>query len=190
MTEKEKMLAGEYYNAMCSDLIAERELAGELLYEFNLLQPSMKEKHTELIRQLFGSVKENFTIVRPFFCDYGYNIHIGNNFFANTNCTFLDEARITIGDNVLLGPNVGLYTAEHPHDIERRNKAIEYSRPITIGNNVWIAGGVTIVGGVTIGDNAVIGAGSVVTRNIPANVVAVGNPCRAIKEIPDSSSIF
>ena len=122
-------------------------------------------------------------IEQPFHCDYGYNIEIGENFYANVNCVVLDEAKVKFGDNVFVAPNCGFYTAGHPIDAAERNKGLEYARPITVGDNVWIGAGVTVLPGVTIGDNCVIGAGSVVVKDIPANCIAVGNPCKVIKTI-------
>lgn len=183
-TEKEKMLDGELYNAMDPVLYAERIRAKELLYDYNHTRPSEKEIRERILRELLGSTGDNFLIEQPFNCDYGYNIRVGENFYANVGCTILDVAPVTIGDNVMLAPNVNIYTAGHPLDAEIRNSGLEYAYPVNIGNNVWIGGNVTIVPGVTIGDNTVIGAGSVVTKDIPANVVAVGNPCRVVREIP------
>ena len=128
---------------------------------------------------------EGGTIVSPFFCDYGYNIHIGANFFSNTNLTILDGAKVEIGDNVFIGPNVGIYTAEHHLNAAKRVEGIEFAYPISIGNDVWIGGGTTILAGVKIGDGSVIGAGSVVTKDIPEGVVAVGVPCRVLKKIEE-----
>lgn len=122
---------------------------------------------------------------QPFYCDYGYNIEIGENFYANMNCVILDEAKVTFGDNVFIAPSCGFYTAGHPLDVEQRNRGLEYARPIRVGNNVWIGAQVCVLPGVTIGDNTVIGAGSVVNRDIPANVIAAGNPCRVIREITE-----
>lgn len=182
-TEREKILQGESYNAPCDELIKERNYAKELLYECNMLRPSETQKRTGIIDQLFDSVKNKFLIEQPFRCDYRYNIHIGENFYANMGCTILDEAAVTFGNNVLLAPNGSIYTAGHPIDVGLRNAGQEYALPVTIGNNVWIEGDVVIVHGVTIGDNSIIGAGSVVTKSIPANVIAVGNPCRVIKAV-------
>ena len=128
---------------------------------------------------------KEFYIEPPFHCDYGYNISIGQNFYSNYNCTILDCAQVTIGNNVLFGPNVSLFTAGDPIHPAPRNEGIEYAFPITIGNNVWIGGGVIVNPGITIGDNVVIGSGSVVTKDIPSNVIAVGNPCKVLKEITD-----
>ena len=136
-----------------------------------------------IIRTLFGSTKQEFLIEQPFYCDYGYNIHIGENFYCNVNCVILDAAPVTFGNNVFIAPNCGFYTAGHPFDVNLRNQGLEYAKPITIGNNVWIGAQVCVLPGVTIGDNCVIGAGSVVTKNIPDNSLAVGNPCRVIRTL-------
>lgn len=184
MSEKEKMLAGEMYDANYDkELIKERENAKEVCYDYNNLRPSKIEERRELLKKLLGKTKENFLIEQPFVCDYGYNIEIGENFYANHNLTILYANKVKFGDNVFIAPNCGFYTAGHPLDAETRNKGLEYAKPIEIGNNVWIGGNVIVLPGVKIGDNAVIGAGSVVNKDIPANVVAVGNPCKVIKEI-------
>ena len=185
MTEKEKMLSGKPYKGFNDELVKERQYAKEVLYDFNLLRPSEIGKRNELIQRLLGRVGKEFYIEPPFRCDYGYNISVGKNFFSNYNCTILDCAQVTIGNDVLFGPNVSLFTAGHPVHPEPRNEGIEYAFPITIGNNVWIAGGVVVNPGITIGDNVVIGSGSVVTKDIPSNVIAVGNPCKVLKEISD-----
>lgn len=177
------MLSGELYNAADEELKEERAQAREVVHRYNQLMPSQADERMALIRGLLGSVGDSFNIGQGFHCDYGYNIHIGRNFYCNVNCVFLDTATIRIGDDAFLGPNVGLYAAEHPTDVETRNKAIEYANPITIGDNVWIGGNTVVLGGVTIGNNSVIGAGSVVTRDIPDNVIAVGNPCKVVKQI-------
>lgn len=182
-TEKEKMLDGELYLATCNTLADDRMAAKEMLFMYNNLRPSEMDKRNELLRNLLGSTGKEFLIEQPFRCDYGYNIYIGENFYANVGCTILDEARVRFGDNVLLAPHVSIYTAGHPENIELRNAGIEYARPVTVGNNVWIGGSVVIVPGVTIGDNSIIGAGSVVTKDIPANVVAVGNPCKVLRPV-------
>lgn len=183
MTEKEKMLSGELYKAWDEELKKDRLTCRELLYEFNLSRPTEREEKKQFIQKLLGSEGEDSWIEAPFHCDYGYNIHAGKEFFANFNCVILDCAKVTIGDNVLLAPNVGIYTATHPLDDEVRASGLEMAYPITIGNRVWIGANAIILPGVTIGDNAVIGAGSVVTKDIPANVVAAGNPCRVLREI-------
>ena len=184
MTEKDKMLAGELYDANYNkNLEKERERAKDLCYEFNKLKPSDREKQNELLNKLFGKTKGTFRVEQPFMCDYGYNIEIGENFYSNHNLIILDPNKVIFGDNVFIAPNCSFYTAGHPLDYETRNKGLEYAKPIKVGNNVWIGGNVVVLPGVTIGDNAVIGAGSVVTKDIPSNVVAVGNPCKVIKEI-------
>lgn len=174
----------EYYN-LTDDLDMQKKhlYAQRLCHEYNLLDPGEFTKRNEIIKKLFSGIGENFTIEQPFHCDYGYFITIGDNFYANYNLTILDTAKVTIGNNVFLGPSVNLYPATHPLDVERRNKNLEKGVPITIGNNVWIGGNTTILPGVSIGDNTVIGAGSVVTKNIPSNVLAVGNPCKVIKKL-------
>ncbi|WP_315119344.1 sugar O-acetyltransferase [uncultured Clostridium sp.] len=185
MTEKEKMLSGKPYKSFGEELLGERQHAKEMIFEFNSLRPNEIEKRNEIIKKLLGKTSENFFIEPPFRCDYGYNISIGENFYSNYNCTILDCAKVTIGDNVLFAPNVSLFTAGHPIHFEPRNEGFEYAFPITVGNNVWIGGGVIVNPGITIGDNVVIGSGSVVTKDIPSNVIAVGNPCKIIREITE-----
>lgn len=187
-TEKEKMLSQEYYICWDEELTEERERAKDLLFEFNKLKPSERKERNQIIKKLFHTVGENAWIESPFNCDYGYNITIGDNFYANTNCTILDCAKVTIGNNVLIGPNVSLYTPNHAIDADERKAGYERSLPITIGDNVWIGGSVTIVPGVTIGDNAIIGAGSVVTKDIPAKVIAAGVPCRVMRPITEKDN--
>ena len=189
MTEKEKILNQEYYISWDKELVEERDKAKDLLFQFNNMKPSRRHERNEIVRKLFGSVGKNPWIESPFGCDYGYNITVGDNFYANTNCTILDCAKVTIGDNVLIGPNVSFYTPNHAMDAEERKAGHERSLPITIGNNVWISGSVTIVPGVTVGDNSIIGAGSVVTKSIPANVVAAGVPCRVIRSITPEDKV-
>ena len=184
MTEKEKMLKGLIYDANYdSELIAERMECKELCRDYNDLRPKEMEARTALLRKLLGGVKGNLIIEQPFHCDYGYNISVGENFFANFNLVILDEAPVTFGDNVFVAPNCGFYTAGHPIDAVERHRGLEYARPITVGDNVWIGANVCVLPGVTIGDNCVIGAGSVVVKDIPANSVAVGNPCKVVKQI-------
>lgn len=184
MNEKEKMLAGELYDANYNEeLQKEREKAKDLCYEYNQIKPSKQEEKRKIIRQLLGSTKQNFLIEQPFMCDYGYNIEIGENFYANHNLIILDGNKVTFGDNVFIAPNCAFYTAGHPLDAEQQNKGLEYAKPIKIGNNVWIGGNVVVLPGVKIGDNCVIGAGSVVTKDIPDNSVAVGNPCKVIRKL-------
>ena len=184
MFEKEKMLAGEIYNATYDEeLIEERMNVKDKCFEYNNIKPSNIEDRTKLMKEILGKYKDNFFIEQPFMCDYGYNIEIGENFYSNHNLIILDANKVKFGNNVFIAPNCGFYTTGHPLDYETRNKGLEYAKPITVGNNVWIGGNVIVLPGVTIGDNVVIGAGSVVNKDIPSNTVAVGNPCRVIKEI-------
>lgn len=186
MSEEEiwkAMIGGEIYDATHPYLVNRLRQTREKLHEFNALNPSQEERLKEILRGVLGSCGKNFQINQPFRCDYGCNIHIGENFFANFNLTILDEAEVRMGDNVFIGPNVSMYTACHPIDAPTRNTCVEWSEPITIGHNVWIGGSVTILPGVTIGDNVVIGAGSVVTKDIPSDTVAVGNPARVIRRL-------
>jgi len=154
-----------------------------MCFELNSLPPKAAAEREKIIRRLFGKTGKTFSIVSPFFCDYGYNIETGENFFMNAECVVLDEARVVFGDNVFVAPQCGFYTAGHPLDVESRNKGLEYAKPITIGNNVWIGGRVCVMPGVTIGNNSVIGGGSVVVCDIPSGVLAVGNPCRVIRKL-------
>ncbi|MEG2295793.1 MAG: sugar O-acetyltransferase [Oscillospiraceae bacterium] len=188
MTEKEKMLSGKPYLGFDEDLVKERLQSRKKVHEFNTAAYDDITTRTKIIVELFGSAKKDFFIEPPFRCDYGSNIIIGENFYANFNCTMLDCATITIGDNVLIAPNVSLFTAGHPIHPQHR-KAFEYAFPIVIGNDVWIGGGAIINPGVIIGDNTVIASGSVVTKDIPANVVAGGNPCKVIREINQEDKI-
>ncbi len=184
MTEKEKAATGLLYNLnKDSSFWTDMERTSMLLFEYNRISPSEVETRQCLLKKILKRMGESVVIRSPFFCDYGYNIEIGDNFFANVNFVVLDGAKVTIGNNVFVAPNVGLYTAGHPLDFELRNEGFEYARPIAIGNNVWIGAHVAVLPGVTIGDNAVIGAGSVVVKDIPANTLAVGNPCRVVKSL-------
>ena len=184
MTEKEKMLAGLPYSALDAQLLKELNEAKDVIHQYNLLMPSERGKRTQMLKELLGHVgDDNILINQPFYCDYGKYISVGKRFFANFHFTVLDEAPVTIGDDCFIGPNVSIYTACHSTDPVERNTRQEWARPVTIGDNVWIGGDVTILPGVTIGDNVTIGAGSVVSRDIPSNVVAVGNPCRVIKKL-------
>jgi acetyltransferase-like isoleucine patch superfamily enzyme len=189
-TEKEKMLSGKSYRSNAKHLFEERQYAKELIFDLNALRPGEIGKRNEIIKKLFGKVGNNFFIEQPFRCDYGYNIEVGDNFYVNYNCVILDCAKVVIGNNVLFAPNVSLFTAGHPIHYERRKEEYEYAFPITIGNCVWIGGNVVINPGVTIGDNSVIGSGSVVTKNIPANVVAAGNPCKVLRKITDDDKPY
>lgn len=182
MTEKEKRDSQQLYDANYNnDLIEEMKKAKSLCFKYNSIDLSNREKREEIIKNLFGKTGKNILVESNFYCDYGYNIHVGENFYMNHNCVILDGAKVEFGDNVFIGPNCGFYTAGHPIDIELRNKGLEYAKPIKIGNNVWFGGNVVVLPGVTIGDNVTIGAGSVVTKDIISNSIAVGNPCKVIK---------
>jgi maltose O-acetyltransferase len=182
-TELQKMLDGELYDASDAELVAGRSKARKLFTQYNALSYDDKDGKKAILRELLGGFQNSIDIQSPFYCDYGFNIFAGDNLFLNFNCIILDCARVTFGDNVFLAPNVQIYTAYHPVIASERIKGPEYAAPITIGNNVWLGGGVIVCPGVTIGDNTTIGAGSVVTKNIPANVVAAGNPCKVIREL-------
>ncbi len=184
MTETEKALAGELYDAnFDATLIAARLRTKQALKVYNNTDPADLEGRDAQLRALLGRAGQRLLIEQPFHCDYGTNIDVGDNFYANFNLVILDANKVVIGDNVFIAPNVGLHTSGHPLDARRRNAGLEYARPITIGNNVWIGAGVNVMPGVSIGDDSVIGAGSVVTRDVPANVVAAGVPCRVMKSI-------
>ena len=184
MSKKEKMLLGEIYDANYDEeLMNERIKAKDLCYEYNHLKPSQTNERTEIMKKILGKTKDNFLIEQSFECDYGYNIEIGENFYSNHNLVILDANKVVFGDNVFIGPNCGFYTAGHPLDAETRNKGLEYAKPIKVGNDVWFGGNVVVLPGVKIGNNVVIGAGSVVTKDIPENSIAVGNPCKVIKNI-------
>lgn len=184
MNEKEKMLNGLLYDANYDkSLIKERTDCKILCSKYNNIPYENSKERNYIIRQILGKIKNNFVIEPSFWCDYGYNIEIGDNFYSNHNLVILDPAKVKFGDNVFIGPNCGFYTAGHPLDYDQRNKGLEYAKPITVGNNVWFGGNVTVMPGVKIGNNSVIGGGSVVIKDIPDNIVAVGNPCKVIKEI-------
>ncbi|MEC4885359.1 MAG: sugar O-acetyltransferase [Scytonema sp. PMC 1070.18] len=180
-TEKQKMLAGELYCAFETELVNERNKAHSLLRMYNSTTEAQQEERSQILAELFGKIGEQAIVRPPFHCDYGQNIYVGNGLYMNFGCVILDCNTVNIGDNVLCSPYVQIYTASHPIEPELRLSGKELAAPITIGNNVWIGGGAIICPGVTIGDNTTIGAGSVVVKDIPANVVAVGNPCRVIR---------
>ncbi len=189
MNAKELRDAGTLYNPCSSEeLRNEYSRAAELVYRFNSLRLSATKERETVMKSLFGSMGTRCCIITPFHCDFGYNIHIGENFFANSGLVILDTARVNIGNNVLIGPQVGIYAAYHPLDVNTRTAGLEAAKAITICDNVWIGGHASILPGVTIGEGAVIGAGSVVTHSIPPQVVAAGNPCRIIKHIENTET--
>ncbi len=184
-SEKEKMFSQKPYIASDTELAKERLLAQKACFDINSLSPELVDERNSILKRLLGFTRDNYYIEPPFHCDYGNNISIGENFYANYNCVILDCAEVKIGDNVMLAPNVSIFTAGHPIDAHKRNQGWEYAIPVTIGNNVWIGGNTVINPGITIGDNSVIGAGSVITKNIPSMVIAAGNPCKVIREITE-----
>ena len=183
-TEKQKILAGELYLAADPELAAESKRARRLLRMYNGTTEEEQELRSQLLKELFASVGSSIEIVPPFHCDYGSNIYAGNQLYMNYGCVILDCNTVNIGENVMCGPYVQIYTAYHPTEPEIRLSLRELAAPINIGNNVWIGGSAIVCPGVTIGDNTTIGAGSVVVKDIPANVVAAGNPCRIIRYLP------
>lgn len=183
MTEKEKMIAGLPYHALDPELVADRERARLLFQQINSMNELEKEERDLLLYELIGTAGEKLWIEPPFYCDYGYNIKLGDSVFMNYNCCILDVCEVEIGDSTLLAPNVQIYTATHPMDAESRIKGVEMAKPIKIGSAVWIGGGAIICPGVTIGDRSVVGAGAVVTRDVPTDVFVAGNPARVIKDI-------
>ncbi len=189
-SEKEKMVAGEPYYANAPELAPLRLNAQRACYRYNQIDPKNYKERKSVLKALFGSVPNMFHVEQPFYCDYGFNIEIGNNFFSNYHLTILDTAPVKIGNDVMFGPNVSIYTAGHPIHHEIRNTLLEYALPVTIGDNVWLGGNVVINPNVTIGENTVIGSGSVVTKDIPANVIAAGNPCRVIREITPEDKAY
>ncbi len=183
MNQKERMLAGLPYKAWLDGLSEERLSNKIKIMEYNSIHPNDDEKRDKLIRRILGKTGPNVHLEAPFYCDYGYNIEVGDWFFSNYNCTILDVGKVIIGNNVMFAPNVSIYTAGHPIHPDSRNSGYEYGIPVTIKDNVWVGGNVVINPGVTIGNNVVIGSGSVVTKDIPDNMIAAGNPCKVIREI-------
>lgn len=182
-TEKEKMLAGDLYVATDPQLTSDRENARRLTRLFNQTEETEYVRRVELLKQLFGSTGDSLYVEPTFRCDYGYNIHVGNNFFANFDCVILDVCEVRIGDNCFIGPGAHVYTATHPLDPVARSAGAKYGKPVTIGHNAWIGGRAVINPGVTIGDNVVIASGSIVTKDVPDNVVVGGNPAKIIKRV-------
>lgn len=180
---KESILKGELVKVTDKFLFEERLKCKDLCFEYNNLKPSELEKRKEVLNLILGKTQSKFHIEQPFWCDYGYNIEIGNNFYANHNLIILDCNKVTFGDNVFIGPNCSFYCPDHPLDYKTRNKNLGRALPINVGNNVWIGGSVTILGGVNIGDNAVIGAGSVVTKDVLPDTLVCGNPAKFVKQI-------
>lgn len=179
MTEKDKRDCGLMYDANYDlNIVKEINLCKKQCYKYNKINPSNQNKKSKVIKKILGETKTNIIIQSPFWCDYGYNIEVGENFYANHGLIILDAGQVKFGDNVFIGPNCGFYTASHPFNKDERRQGLEYANPISIGNDVWFGGNVTVLPGVTIGDNVIIGAGSVVTKDIPSNSLAYGNPCR------------
>lgn len=186
MTEKEKMINGALYDPTDEQLAMDRLNARKLMKVYNETSPIEEAERIDMLKAIFGSTGENIGIEPDFRCDYGYNIHVGENFYANFNCVFLDVCEIRMGHNCMLAPGVHIYTASHPLDPIERTSGKEFGKPVTIGDNAWIGGGAIINPGVTIGDNVVIGSGSVITKDVPDNVVVAGNPAKVIKQINET----
>jgi len=189
-SQKDRMLAGDLYIADDPELAKDFHRAKRLLREYNQTTEYQEADRKQILDNLFKQRGKMIHIEPPFHTDYGCNTVIGENFYSNYDCIILDIANVKIGDNVMFGPRVGLYTAGHPIDGVIRNEYYEYGKPITIGNNVWVGGNVVVNPGVTIGDNVVIGSGAVVTKDIPSNVIAVGNPCKVLREINDQDKKY
>lgn len=186
-TEQEKMLDGELYNPLDADLVTARNRARDLCQDLNATREHEADRRREILKRLFGRGGESVWMQPPFFCDYGSNISLGERVFFNFNCIVLDVCAVTVGDFTLFGPAVQIYTAMHPMDAALRRQQ-EFARPVTIGADVWVGGGAILCPGVTVGDRTVIGAGSVVTRDLPADVFAAGNPCRVIRPLAAGSA--
>jgi len=190
MSQLKRMLSGELYMAEGEELGKIRDNMLDKLYQYNHAHYNNHKLRDELIKEILGGYKDKLKITPPVYFDYGKHTFVGKNFYANFDCIFLDVNTITIGDNVMFGPRVGLYTAGHPIDKDIRIAGLEYGLPITIGNNVWIGGNVVVMPGVHIGDNTIIGSGSVVTKDIPSDVIAAGNPCKVIRKITTEDKIY
>ena len=184
-SEKEKMLSGEMYDASDPELVEDRIQARDLLLQYNNTSERNEVERSDILRRLISKGGEGLFLQAPFYCDYGSNITTGKNVYFNFNCTVLDVAPVSIGNNSIFGPGVQILTATHPMNARERESGIEFAKPISIGDNVWVGGGVIINPGVTIGDNSVVGSGSVVTKDVPSNVVVAGNPAKFIRDIPD-----
>jgi len=184
-TEKEKMIAGELYDPLDRQLVEDRLRTRLLIKELNDSREDEVEERSRVLKELIPNAGEGLWLQPPFYCDYGYNMRVGERVFFNFNCVVLDVSLVTIGSRTLFGPNVQIYTATHPMNHEERASGVEYAKPIVIGEDVWVGGSAVICPGVTIGDRAVIGAGSVVTKDIPSDVFAAGNPCRVIRSLKE-----
>ena len=191
MTEKERMEAGLLYDPGKPEFLEKQAVLNENLHKFNMLLPSQREEQQKYMKEVFAECGDNVFIQRPFYANWGgHHVHLGSNVYANFGVTFVDDTHIYIGSGTMLAPNVIIATAGHPIDPELRSRALQYNMPVRIGNNCWLGAGVIVMPGVTIGDNTVIGAGSVVTKDIPSGVVAVGNPCRVIREVGEHDREF
>ena len=189
MTERERMLSGQLYDAGDETLTAARGRAKRLTWRYHQLDPTEWDSRTQILQELLGHLGEDSWIEPPFRCDYGTQISIGDHFFANYDCIFLDVAPITIGNRVMFGPRVCLYTAGHPLDVATRNTGLEFGKPIAIGDDVWLGGNVVVLPGVTIGAGTVVAAGSVVRRDLPPHVLAAGNPCQVLRPITEADRL-
>ncbi len=189
MTERERMLSGQLYDAGDETLTAARGRAKRLTWRYHQLDPTDWDSRTQILQELLGHLGEDSWIEPPFRCDYGTQISIGDHFFANYDCIFLDVAPITIGNRVMFGPRVCLYTAGHPLDAATRNTGLEFGKPIAIGDDVWLGGNVVVLPGVTIGAGTVVAAGSVVKRDLPPHVLAAGNPCQVLRSITEADRL-
>ncbi len=191
MTQLEKIHSGEIYNPADDEIMGQQLLCLDKLYDFNMTRPAEFDKREEMLKEMFAQIGENCYIEPPLHANWGgKHVHFGNNVYANFGLTLVDDTHIYVGDGTMFGPNCVIATAGHPIDPELRERQLQYNIPVHIGKNCWLGAGVLVMPGVTIGDNSVIGAGSVVTKDIPANVVAVGNPCRVLREIGEHDKEF